>query len=330
MFQVCELRKRQLVEANVRLYAVKYEPLPLEMGAYAGSRAAGPMCCQTYAMRLAHPNDDLGSKLLLSTPQVVVHEVDDHSPMSVPPFRSISLLSSLPPPEWSPGRYRSDGGLVLSHDSGKKRQLSLFGLEVGTNKTPFSANPLHEEESPEFPSTELSRHSIASPSPSEPDETPVDGARAISTTRRCDYSFPNIIQRNASSKPPSSFTPRRSHHSPSSLAEDGMESEPSEAAAAAEATAILSEERKEVELYMKETRMEIVVILEGVDPLTSHTVQAFHSYALEDIEWDHFFAPCTFLDPDGWTLVDFMKFHNLIPVPSDVGQSYRVCSPSHC
>lgn len=92
MFQVCELRKRQLVEANVRLYTVKYEPLPLEMGAYPGSKAAGPICCQTYAMRLAHPNDDLGSKLLLSTPQVVVHEVDGHSPMFVCLWCLISLF----------------------------------------------------------------------------------------------------------------------------------------------------------------------------------------------------------------------------------------------
>ena len=50
---------------------------------------------------------------------------------------------------------------------------------------------------------------------------------------------------------------------------------------------------------MHETRMEVVVLIEGVDPLTSHTVQAFHSYKAEDIEWDHFFSPCTLLDKDG-------------------------------
>jgi hypothetical protein len=205
----------------------------------------------------------------------------------------------------------------MSHDSGNKRQLSIFGLEVGTNKTPFLGNPLHEEETP---STELSHKSFSSPPSSEPDETPVvDEAPTMSTSRRCDYSFPNLIQRHASLKPLSSFA----HHHSSSVAEDTMESEP-------EYGDGNSEERKEVEQYMRDTRMEIVVILEGVDPLTSHTVQAFHSYKLEDIEWDHFFAPCTFLDHDGWTLVDFTKFHNLIAVPSDVGPSYRVCSPSHC
>lgn len=84
MFQICELRKRQLVEATVRLYTVRYEQLAIEMGVLPeGVRSGrfGPTMCQTYTMRLSHPNDDLGSKLLLSTPQVVVHEIDDFSPL---------------------------------------------------------------------------------------------------------------------------------------------------------------------------------------------------------------------------------------------------------
>ena len=71
MFQVCELRKMQLVEAKVRVYAVRYE----RMG------SAGAVTCQTYNMRLSHPNDDLGSRILLSLPQVIVHDIDDFSPL---------------------------------------------------------------------------------------------------------------------------------------------------------------------------------------------------------------------------------------------------------
>lgn len=87
MFQVCELRKRQLVEANVRIYAIKYETLPPELGGSSGS-----VYCQTYAMRLCHPNDDLGSKLLLATPQIIVHEVDDHSPMFVSIYNFLIII----------------------------------------------------------------------------------------------------------------------------------------------------------------------------------------------------------------------------------------------
>lgn len=39
-------------------------------------RAARPSYMQTTAMRLNHPNDELGGMLLLMTPQVVVHEID--------------------------------------------------------------------------------------------------------------------------------------------------------------------------------------------------------------------------------------------------------------
>jgi hypothetical protein len=83
MFQLCELRKHQLVEAHVRLYAVRKEvdqsgfhPRPF---------------LQTSAMRLNHPNDELGSMLLLMVPQVVVHELDLGSPL-------------MPPPLWTTGR----------------------------------------------------------------------------------------------------------------------------------------------------------------------------------------------------------------------------------
>ena len=35
---------------------------------------------ETSALRLNHPNDDLGSMLLMCLPQVVVHEIDASSP----------------------------------------------------------------------------------------------------------------------------------------------------------------------------------------------------------------------------------------------------------
>jgi hypothetical protein len=206
----------------------------------------------------------------------------------------------------------------LSHDTG--RQLSIFGLDVGTNKAPFLSNPLHDD--PNI-FTEMSNYSpprsVEGTEPNEPlleqsiapsDEVPAP------TTRRCRYTFPNIIQRQALT-----LTHSAAHRFSISLQEESAENE-------VDCVNSYERERKEVAQYMHETRMEIVVILEGVDPLTSHTVQAFHSYKSEDIEWDHFFAPCTFLDSDGWTVVDFMKFHNLIAVPSS--GVYRPCSTSQC
>lgn len=63
MFQVCELRKHQLIEAHVRCYAIRHE---------RDERFGTVSCFQAYNMRLTHPDDDLGSMLLLVFPSVVV------------------------------------------------------------------------------------------------------------------------------------------------------------------------------------------------------------------------------------------------------------------
>lgn len=96
MFQVCELRKNQLVEAHIRLYVIRNEvecptnrgegsqPLSSDSNQrdvesnYGSFPANSNYICfkQSCAMRLNHPNDELGSMLLLMTPQMIVHELD--------------------------------------------------------------------------------------------------------------------------------------------------------------------------------------------------------------------------------------------------------------
>lgn len=98
MFQLCELRKHQLVEAHVRVYCVRHEREhkvddDIEMRK-EGSLSAfnddddeeGTDTCyfQTHAVRLQHPDDALGGFLLMALPNVVVHRLDKYSPL-VPP-----------------------------------------------------------------------------------------------------------------------------------------------------------------------------------------------------------------------------------------------------
>merc|ERR1719424_1926177 len=59
MFQVCDFRKHQLCEAHVRLYSLQHV------------ETSEGVNFQTRAMRLSHPNDELGGMLLLALPQVV-------------------------------------------------------------------------------------------------------------------------------------------------------------------------------------------------------------------------------------------------------------------
>mmetsp|Transcript_2714 Transcript_2714/g.5821 ORF Transcript_2714/g.5821 Transcript_2714/m.5821 type:complete len:464 (+) Transcript_2714:135-1526(+) len=69
-----------------------------------------------------------------------------------------------------------------------------------------------------------------------------------------------------------------------------------------------------IERWLEKSSSEVLCVLEGVDSLTASTVQARHSYNIEDIEWDQAFVPCAFSDPEGGCSIDFQKFHETKPV----------------
>ncbi|CAI5732181.1 unnamed protein product [Peronospora destructor] len=77
MFQTCERRKHQLVEAHVRLYAVRYE-------AEDDANEPSDFLFQCHQMRIQQPDDDCGAMLLMVLPQVVVHRIDQWSPLFPP------------------------------------------------------------------------------------------------------------------------------------------------------------------------------------------------------------------------------------------------------
>lgn len=70
---------------------------------------------------------------------------------------------------------------------------------------------------------------------------------------------------------------------------------------------------QDIENFLNETDAEVVVLIEGIDPATSYTVQARHSYKLEDIEFRGFFAQSVTVDSDGAAVVDFNLFNMIIP-----------------
>lgn len=113
MFQLCELRKHQLVEAHVRLYIVRKEVD--RSGEYPHPYL------HTSSMRLNHPNDELGSMLLLMVPQIVVHELDISSPLMPPPvWISVSTGETI---SWDPPCYRH-----------LKRKMQPTAFSLGTNE----------------------------------------------------------------------------------------------------------------------------------------------------------------------------------------------------
>lgn len=92
-----------------------------------------------------------------------------------------------------------------------------------------------------------------------------------------DYRFPEIIQNKGKGGaiPPSS-----------------AETMDVDVDAEKEKTRLFDMEKEEIQRFLLDKNAEIIVVLEGVDPMTSHNVQSYHSYVSEEIKWDHFFVRC--------------------------------------
>ncbi len=73
--------------------------------------------------------------------------------------------------------------------------------------------------------------------------------------------------------------------------------------------------REGINDHLNSADLEIIVLVEGIDALTSYTIQARHSYTVEDIEWDATFASCVYPDEDNIPHIDFNRFHKLIHSP---------------
>jgi len=120
MFRMGELVKRHLVEAHVRVYCVRHirermggcfpsatnmtssasssfsdNPVYTSLSSLAAQQAESSNSAgcgfedgtvettyfQAFNMRLKHPSDELGSRLLMTLPSVIVHQIDKLSPM---------------------------------------------------------------------------------------------------------------------------------------------------------------------------------------------------------------------------------------------------------
>lgn len=72
-------------------------------------------------------------------------------------------------------------------------------------------------------------------------------------------------------------------------------------------------EWEHVRRFWLESELEIVVLMEGIDAITSDTCQARHSYTIDDIVWDGDFEPCVTRTDDGQCSVDYAALHRTMP-----------------
>ena len=64
----------------------------------------------------------------------------------------------------------------------------------------------------------------------------------------------------------------------------------------------------------------MVVIIEAIDPVSSNTFQARHSYNASDIVFDETFLPAMTIGGDGRAKIDWDNFHKTTQVPFNVRQ----------
>eukprot|EP00928_Gymnodinium_smaydae_P029771 TRINITY_DN22329_c0_g1_i1.p2 TRINITY_DN22329_c0_g1~~TRINITY_DN22329_c0_g1_i1.p2 ORF type:complete len:417 (+),score=77.24 TRINITY_DN22329_c0_g1_i1:116-1366(+) len=69
----------------------------------------------------------------------------------------------------------------------------------------------------------------------------------------------------------------------------------------------------EVKRYLLESPyLEILVLLSGTEDATASSIEARHSYTLDDMYWNRAFASCVSIDSEGFHTVDFRAIHHTV------------------
>ncbi|GMI01777.1 hypothetical protein TrST_g10413 [Triparma strigata] len=396
MFQCSELRKHQLVEAHVRVYCVRHERAATnasgrnereesdsdgeeDLRSYSDGEAASSKrrkeekfdvetaYFQTHNVRLQHPDDELGAFLLMALPNVVVHRIDEWSPLCAPALwydekgRRHMWRGMIPPNLESIGvdedidnheeeeKYakiqsnsvvkgfpellqracdkEADARVLLQTEYGMSRRrqsaivlnrgLSSPSINEGANPNENAPNkrnlsdsdiklPIDANESADGTSEEAPQHRKGHSESSVTMENPPDLTRSASND-------------GLGRKPPSINT-----NLPSKKHPYGSNNHPAETPRQRAKRRYQISEQREIKAFLKDRDAELVVLVEGIDVMTSATLQARHSYRWDDIVWHHTFAPCVERRMDeenpkrsNGCVIDFSKFHDLVPVAND-------------
>eukprot|EP01038_Epipyxis_sp_PR26KG_P010781 gene10781-14476_t len=343
MFQLCELRKQQLVEAHIRVYLVRNEPDYEEI--YKKSKEFDPESAanislpkhkfiQTCSMRLSHPNDELGGMLLLMLPQLIVHEIDAFSPLMPPTSWFCSsngkMISWLPPTH-----------AALNQPSTQMKKLPIAARGTLPNKAaPYTTannttNNNHNKKSNHINFTgvvekeELPRLMQA--------QSSISNAKVIKDNT-ISFDSPLSTNRNIYNLADDLLSPvdHLRFATPRGVSETGRPlSVPrlndnnyriSESEFDVESSTQL-DEKLMIQSFMRDRQIEIIAIVEGIDSSTGGNVQARHSFTVDEIEWDKGFLPCVYKDnDDGYTTVDFSLFHELVDVSKNASGAGSVAS----
>jgi len=286
MFRICDLRiQNALIEPHVRCYVAMMQ---------------GSSGCQMVPMRLEQPDDELGGSLLLTLPTTIVHRIDAWSPLAP---------QHLKPQDVDTGRYPSRQA-TRSFES-TPRSVVSEPSEAGASSSSASEQPCQLADGkrgqeylrvPAWPGT-LKRQVDC--------ET---GGRDSCVCHTCGSSFATawMLERHcrysAKSDVLSGFPPELCHKELSSEELEGLTHR--------------DPDRWEIKDHFSTHYLEVVVIVEGIEPTTSSSLQARHSYVIGgpggdgDVAWDMAFAECCRVsqEPGRGLALDLGRFHAVEPI----------------
>jgi potassium inwardly-rectifying channel subfamily J len=312
MFQVCEAKHHDLLEAHVRCYCVRRD-------------RKGDTKYATLPMRLQHPDDDKGAMMLTTLPQQIVHRIDHWSPLS---------------PSWDNIEQQRRA------QAGQRRQ--------GSSSDPSSFANLSKDKV-----FQSAKESPLSPQPGfwgsdtwiEVPQRQIDcdqGSRDSCVCTVCGESFQSLelLRRHTeyqAAQDEASGAPAELRHrawtledfqswgwtlveecSSRVLGGSGPGSVASASLSSGVEVALIGPSREEIQNFItQQAHIEVLVLVEGIEPTTSSTIQARHSYLFpEDVAWNMKYVDC--LRPgtaDRPCAVDLSFFHELMPYePFEIGR----------
>ncbi|OAO15878.1 Inward rectifier potassium channel irk-1 [Blastocystis sp. ATCC 50177/Nand II] len=271
VFQICEMRKHQLIESHVTCYCVqktvnKSSGVPFQMS----------------RMTLSHPKESRSGYTVMMLPAVIVHPIEEDSPL----YPALAVFSDLSTPSEdlsTASSRRLSRCFTTSHlDPGRRSVANLSDLErvwpcpvcgeVYLTKQLLEAHAEREH---------LREESVS--------EDSVEG----------------MVEENQRRPSRTSRLSRASH---TSRASSPLKPVP-------ELTYQLIMD------HIRKNDLEVIVLIEGTESVTSSKLQARFSYAVTDIEVNRTFGPCVTAGKDGEAVIDFEKFHKTVPIdPNNAAQ----------
>ena len=300
--------KYPIVEAHVRMYAVKHGA----MHSKTYRHVRHPMNMEP--MRISIPNDDLGAVLYTSVPSIAVHHIDYQSPLCPPSKRNLG-------PE--DGRVditdfvMNPCGLNLrENDSYTGGQDGLRCVICGETYGTVANLIQHIRYN-----QHMERH----------DDVPVEGShqeldvealfrhkpprsRSVQRKKKGQLDREEGVGLDVSGNGKLEEIGERGHDNTKEVRSEDIE-RPSETSAA------WFEEYRD---HLKKANMEIICVVEAIDPLMSGTFQAIQSYTLDDIVFHAEFAPCMIADEEEVGAKDIGWLGRCLIGRSLVGRSVKV------